>query len=65
MEFDIHTLRGVMSALILLVFVLLFVWVSLGGRDRFREAAELPFADEEDGEPGARRDDDGARETRS
>ena len=46
MEFDIHTLRGVMSALILLVFVVLFVWVSLGGRDRFRDAAALPFADE-------------------
>lgn len=49
MDFDIHTLRGVMSALILLVFVALFVWVSLGGRDRFRDAAALPFADDDDG----------------
>ena len=47
MEFDIHTLRGVMSALILLVFVMLFVWVSVGGRDRFRDAAALPFADDD------------------
>jgi cbb3-type cytochrome oxidase subunit 3 len=44
---DIHDLRGVMSALILMVFIGLFVWVSLGGRERFREAAALPFADEE------------------
>jgi|OM-RGC.v1.035757251 Cbb3-type cytochrome oxidase component FixQ. len=55
MEFDIHTLRGVMSAVILLVFVVLFVWVSLGGRDRFRDAAALPFADDEqDGSEGHR-----------
>lgn len=53
MDFDIHTLRGVMSAVILLVFVALFVWVSRGGRDRFSEAAALPFADDEDGGSGA------------
>ena len=44
---DIHDIRGVMSALILIVFIGLFVWVSLGGRDRFREAAALPFADDD------------------
>ena len=52
MEIDIHTLRGVMSAVILAVFVLLFLWVGLGGRDRFKDAAALPFADEADGEAG-------------
>ena len=46
---DIHDVRGVMSALILIVFIGLFVWVSLGGRDRFRDAAALPFADEDEG----------------
>lgn len=49
MDFDINTLRGVMSALILLVFIALFVWVSLGGRERFRDAADLVFADDPDG----------------
>ena len=45
---DIHDIRGVMSALILIVFIGLFVWVSLGGRDRFREAAALPFDEDAD-----------------
>ena len=53
MAFDINDLRGVMSALILLTFIGLFIWVALGRRDRFAEAANLPFADDSDDLPGA------------
>lgn len=49
MAFSLDDLRGVMSAVILLTFFALFAWVAIGGRDRFRAAADLPFADDEAG----------------
>lgn len=45
---DLHDFRGVMTAVILLTFIALFIWTWAGSRDRFREAAELPFADDDD-----------------
>lgn len=69
---DIHDLRGVMTGLILLTFIGLFVWVWRGRRDRFDDAANLPFADEDErrGNPeddgtadaAARRGEDADRE---
>ena len=50
---DLHDFRGLMTAVILLTFIALFIWTWMGSRDRFRDAAELPFADEDD---DARRD---------
>ncbi|HSG90673.1 MAG TPA: cbb3-type cytochrome c oxidase subunit 3 [Pseudomonadales bacterium] len=43
---DLNDLRGVMSAVILVTFIGLFVWTWMGRRDRFSEAADLPFADD-------------------
>jgi cytochrome c oxidase cbb3-type subunit 4 len=44
---DIGTLRGLGTALVLFAFVGLLIWV-FGGKqkNRFDEAANLPFADE-------------------
>jgi len=55
---DIHQLRGVMTAIMLLTFLGIIVWTFVGRRDRFSEAAELPFADEDP--PASRRADTAA-----
>ena len=49
MAFSLDDLRGVMSAVSLVTFFALFAWVAIGGRDRFRAAADLPFADDDAG----------------
>jgi len=47
---DLNTLRSVVTLVSLLLFLLLVVSVGLPRRrDEFRQAAELPFADEERG----------------
>lgn len=46
---DINDFRGVMSAVILVAFVGLILFTLMGGRNRFRDAADAPFADESDG----------------
>ena len=45
---DIHDLRGVMTAVMLVTFIGIFVWTFAGRRDRFSDAARLPFADDDD-----------------
>ncbi|MDZ7826543.1 MAG: cbb3-type cytochrome c oxidase subunit 3 [Gammaproteobacteria bacterium] len=45
---DLHDFRGLMTAVILLTFLALFIWTWMGSRDRFRDAAELPFADDDE-----------------
>lgn len=53
MEFDIHDLRGVMSAIMLITFLGIFVWTWRGSRDRFRDAAMLALDDPD--QPGEAR----------
>lgn len=48
---DINDFRGLMSAVILFAFLGLIAFTLMGGRDRFRDAADAPFAD--DHEPDA------------
>ncbi|MFV9681193.1 cbb3-type cytochrome oxidase subunit 3 [Pseudomonas sp. NY15367] len=44
---DIGTLRGIGTALVLIVFTAVTLWAYSGKRrDAFAEAANLPFADE-------------------
>lgn len=54
---DVHELRGLMTAVILLTYLGIFAWAWWGGPNRFRDAALLPFADDP-AEPGDR-DPDG------
>lgn len=44
---DLHDFRGVMTAVILLAFIALFIWTWMGSRERFRDAEDLPFADDD------------------
>ncbi len=49
---DINSFRGLVTAVLLVLFVALMIWVFAGrSRGAFDEAARLPFDDEEDG-PG-------------
>lgn len=43
---DINDFRGLMSAVILFAFLGLILFTLMGGRDRFRDAAHAPFADD-------------------
>ncbi len=46
---DIGTLRGLGTALVLIAFVGMLIWVFSGKRKKsFDEAANLPFSDEPD-----------------
>ncbi len=48
MDFDLNTLRGLLTLLLMLFFIGLCVWAySKKRKPEFDEAAELPFADEE------------------
>lgn len=56
---DIGTLRGLGTALVLIAFVGLLLWVFNNKRKKsFDEAANLPFADEPDSK---KRDDQASR----
>lgn len=56
---DIGTLRGLGTALVLIAFVGLLLWVFSNKRKKsFDEAANLPFADEPDSK---KRDDQASR----
>ncbi|HSC74653.1 MAG TPA: CcoQ/FixQ family Cbb3-type cytochrome c oxidase assembly chaperone [Pseudomonadales bacterium] len=45
---DLNTLRGLLTLLLLILFICLFVWAYSKKRvSEFNEAANLPFADEE------------------
>lgn len=58
---DINDFRGLMSAVILFAFLGLIAFTLMGGRDRFRDAADAPFAD--DREHDRESDADGTRQT--
>lgn len=48
MNIDINTLRGLLTLLLLILFICLFAWAYSKKRaPAFSEAANLPFADEE------------------
>ena len=48
MNIDINTLRGLLTLLLLILFICLFAWAYSKKRvSEFSEAASLPFADEE------------------
>jgi cytochrome c oxidase cbb3-type subunit 4 len=48
MNIDINTLRGLLTLLLLILFICLFAWAYSKKRaSAFSEAANLPFADEE------------------
>ncbi len=51
---DIHDWRGVMTAVMILTFLGIFAWTFAGRRERFSEAAHLPFADDEAEAPPSR-----------
>ena len=45
---DINTLRGIMTGLLILVFIGIFLWAySKNRKNDFYEASMLPFTDEE------------------
>jgi cytochrome c oxidase cbb3-type subunit 4 len=45
---DIHTLRGIFTALALIAFIGVWIWAwSSKRKGAFEEAANLPFADDE------------------
>jgi cbb3-type cytochrome oxidase subunit 3 len=52
MENWLHDVRGWMTAVMLITYLGLFVWTWMGRRDRFAEAANLPFADDDLDESG-------------
>jgi cbb3-type cytochrome oxidase subunit 3 len=43
MDLDINDVRGLMTAVMLVTFVGIFLWTWMGRRDRFHDAAMLPF----------------------
>ncbi|QIB64501.1 cbb3-type cytochrome oxidase subunit 3 [Kineobactrum salinum] len=56
---DINDLRGMATALILLAFIGLCVWAYSKKRKKtFDEAANLPFADEDQDQPSKREESD-------
>lgn len=48
---DINDLRALSTVLMFLTFLGIIGWTLIGGRDRFRDAANLPFAEDELREP--------------
>ncbi len=44
---DMNDLRALSTVLMFLTFLGIIAWTLIGGRDRFRDAANLPFADDE------------------
>jgi cytochrome c oxidase cbb3-type subunit IV len=49
---DLNTLRSLVTLLSFIVFIGIVLWAWSGkNRDRFQEAAMLPFADDDVGEP--------------
>ncbi|MCC5885479.1 MAG: cbb3-type cytochrome c oxidase subunit 3 [Gammaproteobacteria bacterium] len=44
---DMNDLRALSTVLMFLTFLGIIAWTVIGGRDRFRDAANLPFADDE------------------
>ena len=48
---DINTLRGIATIVVMVAFVGICIWAySSKRKDDFKEAANLPFADEQDGD---------------
>lgn len=45
---DINDLRALSTVLMFLAFVGILIWAFSGRRDRFEDAANLPFADDDD-----------------
>lgn len=45
---DMNDLRALSTVLMFLTFLGIIGWTLMGGRDRFKDAADLPFADEDD-----------------
>jgi cytochrome c oxidase cbb3-type subunit 4 len=52
---DVNTLRGLVLLLLVIAFAGLYWWTWSGRRDRFDDAANAPFADEDDEAERARR----------
>lgn len=44
---DMNDLRALSTVLMFVTFLGIIAWTVIGGRDRFRDAANLPFADED------------------
>ena len=61
---DINDLRGISTALLLIAFIALCIWAFSSKRKKsFDEAANLPFADEDEGEEKVgRKNTDGDRD---
>lgn len=52
---DINDLRGISTAFLMVAFIALVIWAYSSKRKRsFDEAANLPFADDEDSDDGQR-----------
>lgn len=44
---DMNDLRALSTVLMFLTFLGIIAWTVIGGRDRFRDAANLPFEDDD------------------
>lgn len=45
---DMNDLRALSTVLMFLTFLGIIAWTVIGGRDRFRDAANLPFLDDDE-----------------
>ncbi len=53
---DMNDLRALSTVLMFLTFLGIIAWTVIGGRDRFRDAANLPFADDDRDESETKRE---------
>lgn len=44
---DMNDLRALSTVLMFVTFLGIIGWAAMGGRDRFKDAANLPFADDD------------------
>jgi len=44
---DMNDLRALSTVLMFITFLGIIAWAAIGGRDRFKDAANLPFVEED------------------